>query len=85
MNDAVAKIKEIIAEGAMSGSEKKMNDNPRFEDIGMDSLDFLETIMAIEDHFSIEIPDGDFTTMTRIDDFISAVTALIDQANKKAA
>jgi acyl carrier protein len=83
MNDTVAKIKEIIAQGSLSG--KSMDDNPRFEDLGMDSLDFIETVMAIEDHFSIEIPDGDFVTATRINDFISAVMALIEQTNKKAA
>ncbi|VDK28417.1 unnamed protein product [Gongylonema pulchrum] len=38
-------------------------DSDFFEDLGLDSLDFVEVIMAIEDEFHFEIPDGDSDNM----------------------
>lgn len=39
--------------------EKLTPDSRFFEDLGLDSLDFVEVIVAFEDEFSFEIPDGD--------------------------
>lgn len=38
-------------------------DSNFFKDLGLDSLDFVEVIMAIEDEFGFEIPDGDSDSM----------------------
>lgn len=39
--------------------EKLTMDSNFFTDLGLDSLDFVEVIMAMEDEFMFEIPDGD--------------------------
>ncbi|KAI6233724.1 Acyl carrier protein [Aphelenchoides fujianensis] len=43
--------------------EKLTMDSNFFTDLGLDSLDFVEVIMAIEDEFQFEIPDGDSDRM----------------------
>jgi NADH dehydrogenase (ubiquinone) 1 alpha/beta subcomplex 1 len=40
-------------------AEKLTLDSNFFTDLGLDSLDFVEVIMALEDEFLFEIPDGD--------------------------
>ncbi|CAD5220604.1 unnamed protein product [Bursaphelenchus okinawaensis] len=39
-------------------AEKLTMDSDFFKDLGLDSLDFVEVIMAMEDEFNFEIPDG---------------------------
>ena len=45
------------------------------EDLGADSLDAVELIMAIEEAFDIEIPDEEAETMTTPADCVTAITA----------
>lgn len=40
-------------------AEKLTIDSEFFKDLGLDSLDFVEMIVAMEDEFQFEIPDGD--------------------------
>ncbi|KAF7633803.1 Acyl carrier protein [Meloidogyne graminicola] len=44
-------------------NDKLTMDSDFFKDLGLDSLDFVEVILAIEDEFSFEIPDGDSDRM----------------------
>jgi len=53
------KVKQIIAE-KLGVSEDKVNPQASFvDDLGADSLDQVELIMAFEDAFDVEIPDDD--------------------------
>lgn len=45
------------------------------KDLGADSLDKLETCLAIEDEFAIEIPDEDAEKLTTVQEIIDYVTA----------
>jgi NADH dehydrogenase (ubiquinone) 1 alpha/beta subcomplex 1 len=45
------------------------------EDLGLDSLDAVEVVMAIEDEFAIEIPDAEADKIASIEDAISYITA----------
>nr|AAW79289.1 chloroplast acyl carrier protein [Isochrysis galbana] len=69
------KVKGIIAEqlGVEIGSVTP--DASFTEDLGADSLDAVELIMAIEEAFDIEIPDEEAETMTTPAECVSAIKA----------
>lgn len=51
------KVKEIIVD-QLGVDEKQVNTNASFiDDLGADSLDTVELVMALEEEFDIEIPD----------------------------
>lgn len=51
------KVKEIIVD-QLGVDEKQVNPNASFiDDLGADSLDTVELVMALEEEFDIEIPD----------------------------
>ena len=57
MSEILSKVKKIVAEN-LAIEESKINDSSNFiEDLGADSLDQVELIMALEEEFGIEIPD----------------------------
>lgn len=76
MSDIEKHIKEIISERL--GIEQKNNvpSSLFVDDLGVDSLDIIEIIMAVEDELHIEIPDEDA-------DKIKSVKDLVDYANSK--
>ncbi|KMQ51049.1 Acyl carrier protein [Chitinispirillum alkaliphilum] len=68
MSEMESKIKEIIAE-KLGVSEDKINPQASFvDDLGADSLDQVELIMAFEDAFDVEIPDEDAEKMRTVKD-----------------
>lgn len=70
MSDAAAKVKEIIA-NELGVEIEKVTDAASFvEDLGADSLDTVELVMAFEEEFSIEIPDEDAEKMQTVGDAI---------------
>lgn len=63
-----SKIKQIIAE-KLGVSEDKITPQASFvDDLGADSLDQVELIMAFEDAFDVEIPDEDAEKMRSVKD-----------------
>ncbi len=53
------KIKEVVVE-QLDCDEASVKEDSRFiEDLGADSLDVVELVMALEEEFDIEIPDED--------------------------
>jgi len=52
-----AKVKDIIAEELGVEKEKLTNEASFMEDLGADSLDTVELVMAFEKEFDIDIPD----------------------------
>ncbi|MBZ0269870.1 acyl carrier protein [bacterium] len=53
------KVKEIIIEQLDVQSDQVTADASFIEDLGADSLDTVELVMALEENFDIEIPDED--------------------------
>lgn len=53
------KVKEIVAEQLGIPEEEIQGESTFGEDLGSDSLDFLELVMALEEEFEIEIPDDE--------------------------
>lgn len=68
MSDMENKVKQIIAE-KLGVSEDKVNPQASFvDDLGADSLDQVELIMAFEDAFDVEIPDEDAEKLKSVSD-----------------
>ena len=54
--------------------EDEVNPNAKFiEDLGADSLDTVELVMAFEEEFDLEIPDEDAEKITTVGDAISYI------------
>jgi len=70
VSEREAKIKQIIAE-KLGVSEDKVTTQASFvDDLGADSLDQVELIMAFEDAFDIDIPDEDAEKMKTVKDAV---------------
>ena len=62
------KIKEIIAE-SLGTDISTLTEETRFkEDLGADSLDLFEMVMALEEAFNVEIPSEDLESIKTIKD-----------------
>lgn len=65
------KMKTIIAEQlSLDPSEITLTSNFK-EDLGADSLDLTELVMAIEDEYSIEIPAEDMANIVTVEDVLN--------------
>ncbi len=76
------KVKSIIAEQLGVKMEEVTPEASFIDDLGADSLDTVELIMALEEEFNIEIPDEDAEKMTTVGD---AVKYIDDKASPKQA
>ena len=62
------KIRQIIAD-QLGVKKEEVTDNAKFvDDLGADSLDTVELVMALEEEFGIEIPDEDAEKLATVGD-----------------
>jgi acyl carrier protein len=66
-----AKVKSIIADQLGVGEDEIKGESSFIEDLGADSLDIVELVMAMEEAFDVEIPDDDAEKIQTIGDAIS--------------
>ena len=67
------KVKEIIVE-QLGVDEDDVTPTAKFiEDLGADSLDTVELVMAFEEEFGIEIPDEDAEKITRVKEAVEYI------------
>ena len=57
MSDTAARVKKIVVEHLGVEEEKVTEDASFIDDLGADSLDTVELVMAFEEEFGCEIPD----------------------------
>lgn len=69
----VEKIKEIVAE-QLGVDESEITEASSFvDDLGADSLDTVELVMALEEEFGVEIPDEDAEKISTVKDAITYI------------
>ena len=71
MSDAESKVREIIINELGVEAEKVTDEASFVEDLGADSLDTVELVMAFEEEFGIDIPDEDAETLLTVGDAIA--------------
>jgi acyl carrier protein len=70
MSDISNRVKQIVVEH-LSVDEDKVSDNASFiDDLGADSLDTVELVMAFEEEFGCEIPDDAAETILTVGDAV---------------
>jgi acyl carrier protein len=67
------KVKEIIAKQLGVDSAEVTLEASFVEDLGADSLDTVELVMAFEETFNVEIPDEDAEKITKVKDAIEYI------------
>ncbi len=74
MSDNIeTQVKEIIVEQLGVDAEKVTADAKFIEDLGADSLDTVELVMAFEDKFSIEVPDEAAEKLKSVKDVVDYI------------
>ncbi len=72
MSDVSEKVKKIISEHLGIDDMAKITNDAKFiDDLGADSLDTVELVMAFEEAFDVEIPDDKAETILTVGDAIS--------------
>ena len=75
MSDIEARVKAIVVEQLGVSEDEVTNTSSFIDDLGADSLDTVELVMALEEEFGAEIPDEEaekITTVQAAIDFIKA-------------
>jgi len=76
MNDVAEKVKKLYAE-QLNIDESQVKPEASFvDDLGADSLDTVELIMALEEEFDIEIPDDVAEKIKTVGDAIEQITKI---------
>ncbi|HEX6912984.1 MAG TPA: acyl carrier protein [Longimicrobium sp.] len=75
MADIEAKVKEIIINELGVDAEKVTPEASFVEDLGADSLDTVELVMAFEEEFGMEIPDEEAEKLRTVGDAISYISS----------
>ena len=68
------RVKDIIVEKLGVAPESVKTDASFVEDLGADSLDNVELVMAFEEEFNIDIPDEDAETIKTVSDAVNYIT-----------
>jgi acyl carrier protein len=75
MENVDQRVKKIVAE-QLGVNESEIKNESRFvDDLGADSLDTVELVMALEEEFEIEIPDEEAEKITTVQQAIDYIVA----------
>lgn len=70
---AFDKIKDLIVDQLQVDGDQVVMEASFIDDLGADSLDIVELIMAIEDEFDLEIPDGEAENIKTVGDAVNYI------------
>ena len=74
MSDVAERVKKIVVEHLGVEPDKVTEDASFIDDLGADSLDTVELVMAFEEEFSIEIPDDAAETIQTVGDAVRFIS-----------
>ena len=66
-------VKEVVVEQLNCNADEVKEESKFVEDLGADSLDVVELVMALEEKFDIEIPDADAEAIATVGDAIKYI------------
>ena len=67
------KVKDIIVEQLSVNAEQVTTEAKFIEDLGADSLDIVELVMAFEEEFGVEVPDSDAEKLLTVGDVVKYI------------
>ena len=73
MSDLLEKVKEVVVEQLDCNADEVKEDSKFIENLGADSLDVVELVMALEEEFDIEIPDEDAEGILTVADAVKYI------------
>ena len=76
MSDTAERVKKIVVEHLGVEADKVTPDASFIDDLGADSLDIVELVMAFEEEFGVEIPDDAAEKITTVGDATSTSTSI---------
>ncbi|MBL4617971.1 MAG: acyl carrier protein [Robiginitomaculum sp.] len=75
MSDILSRVKKIVVEHLDVDDADKISENASFiDDLGADSLDIVELVMAFEEEFDIEIPDDAAEHIQKVGDAVKFIS-----------
>ena len=75
MSDTAERVKKIVIEHLGVETDKVMEAASFIDDLGADSLDIVELVMAFEEEFNVEIPDDAAEKIATVKDAIDFITS----------
>lgn len=78
MSSPAERVREIIVEQLGVNAEQVVPEAKFVEDLGADSLDTVELVMALEEEFGAEIPDEDAEKLTTVGEAIAYIEKVAD-------
>ncbi len=80
VNAIKARVRKIVSE-QLGIKEQELNDEASFrDDLGADSLDSVELVMALEEEFETEIPDEEAEKITTVKETIEYIVEKLEKA-----
>ena len=73
MSETADRVKKIVVEHLGVDAEKFSEEASFIDDLGADSLDIVELVMAFEEEFGVEIPDDAAEKITTVKDAIDYI------------
>ncbi|AAV89903.1 acyl carrier protein [Zymomonas mobilis subsp. mobilis ZM4 = ATCC 31821] len=73
MSDTAERIKKIVVEHLGVEPDKVVENASFLDDLGADSLDIIELVMAFEEEFGVEIPDDSVEKIGTVKDAVSYI------------
>ena len=69
-------VRDVVVEQLSVAPDAVKLESKIIEDLGADSLDVVELVMALEEKFEVEIPDSDAEKLTTINDVVTYIENL---------
>jgi len=77
MSDVLERVKKIVVDNLDVDGDKVVESASFIDDLGADSLDLVELVMAFEEEFNIEIPDDVQESIRTLGDAVTHIKAHI--------